>query len=311
MTMLDGFALLRPWWLLGVPVAALILLVAVRRTGGVGDWRRAVDAHLLDALARRGGVVAGKGRAAILAAATAGLIALALTGPAVERQGVADFRNLDIIVIAIDLSRSVAESPQFNEAKIAALAAAEAAGTRQVALIAYAGDAYLVSPPSTDRKGLETTLFALDGTTVPDLGSAPTRALALARNVLKEAGVVAGDVALVTDGGGIDEGTRGEARALRADGHALSALYVTPKAATGGLPGPRVAGRVELDALVSAGGGSVGDIANAGAVDERLSRDETSRLGAGSYASLVWSDLGRWLLLAAAFPMLMLFRRCG
>lgn len=311
MSLLDGFALLRPWWLLGVPVAALILLVAVRRTGGVGDWRRAVDAHLLDALARRGGVVAGKGRAAIVAAATAVIIALALTGPAIERQGAGDFRNLDTIVIAVDLSRSVAESPEFQDAKIAALAAAQAAGTRQVALIGYAGDAYLVGPPSSDRTGLETTLFALDGTTVPDFGSAPTRALALARTVLKEAGVVAGDIVLVTDGGGIEEGTRGEARALRGDGHSLSAIYVQPKAATGGLPGPAVTGRAELDALAASGGGVTGDVANTQAVDDRLARDETTRLGTGSYASLVWADLGRWLLLAAAFPMLLLFRRGG
>ncbi len=308
---LFGYALLRPWWLLGLPLAGLVLFVAARRAGGVGDWRRAVDAHLLDALARRGGVVAGKGRGAIVAAATAALIALALLGPAVERQGSTNFRNLDTMVIALDLSRSVAESPQFQDAKIAALATAEAAGTRQVAIVAYAGDAYLVSPPTTDRKGLETTLFALDGQTVPDFGSAPTRAIALARKTLKDAGVVSGDVVLITDGGGIDEGTRGEARALREDGHALSAIYLTPKTATGRPPGPADAGRPELEALASIGGGVSGDVDHPEAVDDLLARGPTQRIGPGEYASLVWYDLGRWLLFAAAVPMLLLFRRGG
>lgn len=311
MTELFGFALLRPWWLLGLPLALTVVFVAVRRAGGVGDWRRAVDPHLLDALARRGAVVAGKGRGAVVAAFACALIAIALVGPAVERRQETAFRNLDTVVIALDLSRSVAESPQFRDAKIAALAAAQAAGSRQVAVIAFAGDAYLVSPPTTDRKGLETTLFSLDGETVPDFGSAPARALGLARKTLKDAGVVGGDVVLITDGGGIDEGVRGEARGLAADGHALSAIFVTPKTATGRPPGPADSGRPELEALAKIGGGVSGDIDHLEDINVQLNRATAERLGPGAFASLAWLDLGRWLLFAAAAPMLLLFRRGG
>jgi len=306
---LFGFALLRPWWILGLPVAGLAMFAAMRRAGGVGDWRRAVDPHLLDALARRGAVVAGKGGGTAFAAAGSALIALALIGPAIERNQTTSFRNLDTIVVALDLSRSVAESPQFRDAKIAALAAAEAGGSRQVAVIAFAGDAYLVSPPTTDRKGLETTLFSLDGGAVPDLGSAPTRALALARKTLTDGEVVSGDLILITDGGGIDEGTRNEARALSDEGHALHTLYVAPKEPPASPPGPKPTGRPELDALAAIGGGGAADIEAPGPVEERLARGAAQRLGPGAYASLVWYDFGRWLLFAAAFPLLMLFRR--
>lgn len=306
-----GLELLRPWWLLGLPLAAAVAFTAVKRSGGVGDWRRAVDPHLLDAIARRGGVVAGKGRGAIVAALLAGLVALALVGPASERSDAATFRNLDTVIVALDLSRSVAESPQFRDAKIAALAAAQAAGTRQVAVIAYAGDAYLVAPPTTDRKGLETTLFALDGQTVPDFGSAPARALGLARKTLKDAGAVGGDVVLITDGGGIDEGAHGEARGLAADGNALHTLFVEPKTATGAAPGPKLSGRPELDALASLGGGAAADVEHPQAIEERLASRPADRLGAGAYASLVWYDWGRWLLALALAPALLLFRRGG
>lgn len=308
---LFGLALLRPWWLLGLPLAAAVAFAAVRQAGGLGDWRRAVDAHLLDALARRGAVVAGKGRGALVAAITASLIALALLGPASERSDASGFRNLDTVILALDLSRSVAESPEFRDAKIAALAAAEAAGTRQVAVIAFAGDAYLVAPPTTDRKGLETTLFALDGQTVPDLGSAPARALGLARKTLKDSGAVGCDVVLISDGGGIDDGARGEASGLAADGHALHALYVTPKTVTGAPPGPKQSGRPELDALATLGGGVSAPVGEPQAVEERLARRPAERLGPGAYASLVWFDYGRWLLVLAAFPALLLFRRGG
>lgn len=306
-----GLAILRPWWLIGLPVAIMVAFVAVRRSGGVGDWRRAVDPHLLDAIARRGGVVAGKGRGAITAAAAAALIAIALLGPAQERSDASTFRNLDTVIIALDLSRSVAESPQFRDAKIAALAAAQAAGTRQVAVIAFAGDAYLVAPPTNDPKGLETTLSALDGQTVPDFGSAPARALGLARKTLKDAGAVGGDVVLITDGGGIDDGARGEARGLASDGAALHTLFVEPKTATDAPPGPKLSGRPELEVLASLGGGASGTVDEHLPVDERLASRPADRLGAGAYASLVWYDYGRWLLALAVVPALLLFRRGG
>lgn len=308
---LFGLTLLRPWWLLGLPVAALVAFAAVRRTGGVGDWRRAVDAHLLEAIARRGGVVAGKGRGALVAAIVCGLIALALIGPAAERSDAASFRNLDTVIVVFDLSRSVAESPEFRDAKLAGLSAAEAAGTRQVAIVAYAGDAYLVAPPTTDRKGLETTLFALDGQTVPDLGSAPARALGLARKTLKEAGAVGGDVVLISDGGGVDEGARGEARGVASDGHVLHALYVAPTTATGAPPGPTLAGKPELEVLASLGGGVSAEVGQPQAVEQLLSRRAAERLGPGAYTSLVWYDFGWWLLALAAAPALLLFRRGG
>ncbi|PZQ15119.1 MAG: VWA domain-containing protein [Ancylobacter novellus] len=306
-----GLELLRPWWLLGLPAAGALAFVAARRSGGVGDWRRAVDPHLLDAIARRGGVVAGKGRGPIAAAVTAFIIVLALVGPATERGDASTFRNLDTVMVVLDLSRSVAESPQFRDARIAALAAADAASSRQVAVIAYAGDAYLVAPPTTDRDGLETTLFALDGQTVPDPGSVPSRALGLARRTLKEAGAVAADVVLISDGGGIDEGTRNEARGLAADGHALHVLFVEPKSAEDAPPGPKPTGRPELDALAALGGGAAAEAAQPEVVDQRLASRPAERLERSAYSSLLWQDYGRWLLALAVFPALLLFRRGG
>lgn len=304
---LGDLALLRPWWLLAVPAAATLAFVAARRSGGLGDWRKAVDPHLFEALTRRGAMVTGKGRSGLIAAIAAAVIALALVGPAIERPGAQTFRNLDAVVIAFDLSRSVADSPQFRDAKIAAYAAAEAAGSRQVSIVVYAGDAYLANPPTSDRRALETTIYSLGPDVVPDPGSAPTTALALAHRTLKAAGVLGGDVVLVSDGGGINQGAEAEARSLAADGHALSTLYVEPAAKA---PKPEGApGQPQLDGLAAIGGGTAATVAAPDALFARLANDTASRLGAGAFASLVWLDLGRALLLLACAPMLLMFRR--
>ncbi len=306
---LDGFGLLRPLWLLAIPASLALAFVAVRRAGGVGDWRRAIDPHLFDALARRGVVVAGRGRSGLLAALAAALIALALVGPAIERPGVQNFRNLDAAIVAVDVSRSVADSGEFQDAKIAALGAAQAAGSRQVSVLVFAGDAYLANPPTTDRRTIETTLAALDAQTVPDVGSAPSRALALAHRTLRDSGVVGGDVVLISDGGGLDEGAQNETRSLVADGHRVSALYVTSAAAT-----PKRAmetGRPELEALAALGGGAFATVGAPDAVYAEVQRSTAGRLGPSPYASLAWLDFGRALLLFAAAPLLLMFRRGG
>lgn len=304
---LDSLALLRPWWLVALLPLALLVLRATWRAAPLGDWRRAVDPALMRLMERRGAVLGGRRQANLAAAVMAGLIALALTGPAIERQDVATFRNLDATVIVLDLSRSVTEGGSLKEVRQTAQAVAEAAGTRSVALVVYAGDAYLAMSPTTDRDSLGTTLFALDADTVPDRGSHPERGLALARRVLAEADVVAADVVLITDGDGLGEAARREARAIAERGWNLQGLFVP---ATRPLPpGAPRPDRAALDGLVRAGGGVAADLDAPAAVLDAVGASTAQHLAAGGYTVLAFADLGRWLLLLAALPALLLFRR--
>lgn len=307
MSALDAVALLRPWWFLAIPVVALLALRAAWRSAPLGDWARAVDPALMAHLARAGAVLGGRRRANRAAALAAGLIALALTGPAVERADGRTFRNLDETVLVVDLSRSVTEGGNLQGVRQAAAAVAEAAGTRPVALVVYAGDAYLAASPTTDRDSLGTTLFALDADTVPDRGSHPERGLALARRTLAEANVVAADVVLISDGDGVGEAATREARAIAEHGWRLQALFVpTDKPLPPGAPKPD---RTALDALARAGGGTTADIATPGPVLDAVGAGLAQHLAAGGYGVLAYADLGRWLLLLAALPALLLFRR--
>lgn len=303
----ENLALLRPWWLLALLPLAFLVLRATWRAAPLGDWRRAVDPALMRLMERRGAVLGGRRQANLAAALAAALIALALTGPAVERRDAATFRNLDATVIVLDLSRSVTEGGSLKEVRQTAQAVAEAAGTRSVALVVYAGDAYLAMSPTTDRDSLGTTLFALDADTVPDRGSHPERGLALARRTLAEADVVAADVVLITDGDGLGDAARREARAIAERGWHLQGLFVpTTKSLSPGAPKPD---RAALDAVVRAGGGVAADLDAPAAVLDAVGASTAQHLAAGGYTVLAFADLGRWLLLLAALPALLLFRR--
>lgn len=305
--MIESLTLLRPLWFLAVPVVALLALRAAWRSAPLGDWGKAVDPHLMALFARRGAVLGGRRQANLAAALAAGILALALTGPAVERPEAATFRNLDATVIVLDLSRSVTEGGRFKEARQAAQAVAEAAGTRSLALIVYAGDAYTALSPTNDRESLATTLFALDADTVPDRGSHPERGLALARRTLAEANVVAADVVLISDGDGIGQAAEREAAAIREKGWQLHALFVpAAKALPPGAPRPDRAG---LDRLAAAGGGRATDIDGPQAVLDRVGASTAQHLAAGGYGVLAFADFGRCLLLLALLPALLLFRR--
>lgn len=307
MSALDAYVLLRPWWLLAIPAVAVLAFRAAARSAPLGDWARAVDPALMALMARRGGVLGGRRRANLAAAVAAGLVALALTGPAAERKDAATFRNLDATVIVADLSRSVAEGGGLKDLRQSAQAVAEAAGTRSVALVVYAGDAYLATPPTTDRDSLGTTLFALDADTVPDRGSHPERGLALARRTLSEAGTVAADVVLLTDGDGIGEAALREARAMRDRGWRLHGLFVpADRTLPPGAPKPD---RAALDQLMAAGGGVAADLASPAPVLDAVGASTAQHLAAGGYTVLAFADLGRWLLVFAMVPALVLFRR--
>ncbi|ACA15903.1 von Willebrand factor type A [Methylobacterium sp. 4-46] len=305
--MSDALTLLRPWWLLALPLLGLLAWRAAFRAAPLGDWVRAIEPRLLAGLTARGAVLPGRrraGQAALLA--TAALLALALAGPAVQRGDAAGFRNLDATILVMDLSRSVAEGGRLDEVRGVAQSLAEAAGTRQVALVVYAGDAYLAATPTTDREALGTILFALDGATVPDRGSRPARGLALARRTLAEMGAVGADVVLVSDGGGVDEAARREASGLSGDGHRLHALFVPTPALPPEAPRPD---RPALDRLAAAGGGVAADLDAPAPVLGAVGETAARHLADGGLAVLAWQDLGRWLLLGALAPALLLFRR--
>ncbi|WAJ26980.1 vWA domain-containing protein [Antarcticirhabdus aurantiaca] len=306
MTLFGDLTLLRPAWLLGLPLVALAAVYVWRRRSGLGAWEAAVDPAMMRALSALGRVVPGarrRHRAPVLLCA---LLALALVGPAVPDDEAPTFRNLDAVVLVMDLSDSVVTGGRFPAAQGAASFVAREAGSRPIALVVFAGDAYLASAFTTDAEALETTIAVLAADTVPEKGSRAERGLAMAKTLLDQAEILSGDVVLVSDGEGLSPAALREAERIAAGGSRVSTLFVEPNAAAAAAPPPDADA---LARLAEAGGGVAGSALAPAGVAARLAQNEAATLRRSDLVALLWHDYGRVLLAAAMLPALFFFRR--
>lgn len=238
---MSEFHFLRPIWLLGLPLLALLCLWLWRRRSRAGRWQAVCDPALLPHLLL-GAAAPVPRRGLLLIALTGSLGLLALAGPTWERLPQPLYRDQSALVIALDLSASMEAGDlppsRLSRArhKITDLLQRRPAG--QMALVVYAAEAFAVTPLTEDADTIEALLPSLDTQLMPSQGSRPDRALELARTLLQQAGVGAGQILLISDGPS-EAFPKAALQALVRDGHRLSVLGVgTPE----GAPIPRSAG---------------------------------------------------------------------
>ena len=266
--MFEPFHFLSPQWLWALPVLLPLLWGLRRSQSDDNAWRGVVDARLLPHLLLKDDGKPQRGPLALLG--LGGLIAvLALANPTWERLPSPVFKAQRAVVVALDLSQSMLAAdlaPSRLERaryKIVDLLKHNADG--QTALIAYAGDAFVVAPLSDDSATVESLLKALEPDLMPLPGSRPDLAISAAQRLLSQAGVAHGEVLLVADDGG-DERAIAAAGQLRASGHQLSVLAVGTE---DGAPLPGRRGGVQRDAagkpvVVGLGADSLRALAAAG-----------------------------------------------
>lgn len=288
--------LLRPLWLLALPVLAGVAWWLWLRRSGLGDWDRAADPALIQAMSVLGRMEAQPGKASLWAGLGAiAICVLALSGPAVERRDTPSFRNLDGVLFLVDVSPSVTQDPRWPQMLGLGQIGLASLGTRPGGIIVFAGDAYLVSDMTLDHLQLGQMFSLIDADLIPDTGSRPERALALAIERLEEAQIIAGDVVLFTDGAGLGPETLGLVARLPELGARLSLVAMSDAP--------------DLQTHSQAGQGQVFELSDADALAQWLSEDLRTRLERQDFPLIYWSDMGRFLLLIAALPMLLLFRR--
>lgn len=311
---------LRPWWLLALLVLPLLGWRLHRRVQRRGHWATVVDAHLLPHLlvdADSGGRRAWAGWLGL----TGLLLAiLALAGPSLGQQQLPLWQNRQPLVIALDLSRAtLARDLPPNRllqarAKLASLLRQRDGGP--VALLAFADDAFTVAPLTMDPANVAIFLDALSPDVMPADGQRVDRAIARARQLLRQAGFARGRILLLTDHA--DAAAIAAAAAAHAGGDKVSALGLG--SAQGGVyAGENGLRQARLDAdslraLAASGGGDYQPLAADDADLRALgllqpSADAAASAGHGTLAR--WRDDGYWLLPLVMLCLLPLFRRGG
>ena len=326
---MDIFALhwIRPQWLLLIPLVWLGVVFAWRQHKAGGDWARIADAHLLKFL---GGGEAQKSRHTLAGLVATGLTLalLALAGPAWEQSASGSFSANQARVVVLDLSRSMlAEDIKPNrvaQARFKLMDLLDTVEEGQVGLVAYAGQAFVIAPLSSDMETIKNMVPALNPDVMPAPGSRPDEALALAAELVNQAGFASGEILLIADSS--DKRTVDMAAQLADRGFSISVLGI---GTTQGAPIPSGRGFIKdrdgkivvarldeskLRSVARAGNGNylvtqadnseLAEILSQGS-DDFVAADDDERTGLEQR----WLDQGYWLLLLLLPLVLLSFRK--
>lgn len=307
-----GLHFIRPGWLASLPLAVLLPLAWRYFRRPSGDWTRVCDEHLLRWLSVGEASVKAGRMGQFAAAAVLATAAISLAGPSLQKLPDNSFSARDARVMVLDLSLSMlAEDLRPNRltrVRFRLMDMLSELQEGQMGLVSYAGDAYVVSPLTSDMNTIANMLPALHPDIMPVAGSRADRGLQLAAELLQRAGMERGEILLITDDA--DAAAVATAADLAEQGLTVSALAV---GTLEGAPIPSGSGFVSdaagnvviarldteaLKALVAAGGGRLTQL------DTGAGRDSPWLAGEGGEftlrddaASERWKDAGPWLVL--------------
>jgi Ca-activated chloride channel family protein len=316
---------IRPLWLALIPLAVILPLLWRHLRRPSGDWSKICDAHLLRWLSV-GDAAAKPSRFGPWLAGLVWLIAaVALAGPSWQKMPNSSFTSRDARVLVLDLSLSMlAEDLKPNRLTQAHFRLSDMLEDDtlegQTGLVSYAGDAFVVSPLTSDTNTIKNMLPALRPDVIPVSGSRPDRALELAAELLKRSGMPRGEILLIADSG--SKAAANFARSLAKQGIYTSVLAVgtvqgAPIPSGDGFvsdsKGNIVVARLERDALqaiANAGGGRYSELTAGStttspwaAVDGGEFARKDDSLGER------WKDTGPWMLLLLLPFVAFSFRR--
>ena len=315
---------IRPLWLVLIPLAVIMPILWRRLRRPSGDWGKICDTHLLRWLSV-GNAAARRSRFGPWLAGFVWLIAaIALAGPSWQKLPDSSFTSRDARVLVLDLSLSMlAEDLKPNrltQARFRLSDMLDESLEGQTGLVSYAGDAFVVSPLTSDTNTIRTMLPALRPDVIPVAGSRPDRALELAAELLERSGMARGEILLIADSGSqaaVDVAGRLANRGIFTSVMAVGTVQGAPVPSGDGFvsdgKGNIVVARLQRDvlqAIASAGGGRYSELtAGSTTVSPWSSVDGSEFARKDDALGERWKDAGPWLVLVLLPLVAFSFRR--
>lgn len=303
---LADFHFIRPLWLLAVVPVIGMWLWQQRRLDGLRGWRSQIDPELLSALTIRSSRVRRWwNRSASWSLIGALFAVVALAGPTWRREPSPFAEEATPLLVLLKAGDTMSLSPpapsRLEHAKLKIEDLANARRGEPMGLMAYAGSAHLVLPPTKDTKVVATMARDVRPEIMPEPGDRLAAALESAWGLLEEDNR-GGSVLIVADSVSDDADSLRQATVDSTRG-SLQFLALTPA----GTP-EHESIRVTAKAL----GASVVDLTANNDDVETIARSVSEIHSKGVAGETVrWEESGYWLVPVIAVLVALPFRREG
>jgi Ca-activated chloride channel family protein len=199
---MSDFHFIRPWWLLAIIALIFALKLLKKYRLSQSGWQQLLPKHLAKVLV---GEQQSQQKLSLTLPFVIGLLAIvALAGPTWKKLPQPVYQLARGSVLIMDMSYSMYAtdiSPnRLTRSRFKAIDLLEQLNEGEIGLIAYAGDAFTISPLTDDINNIKLLLPSLTPELMPELGSNPLAALTLADEMLTNAGHNKGDIYWFTDG---------------------------------------------------------------------------------------------------------------
>lgn len=200
---IHNFQFIRPQWLWALAILLLFYVLKLKFGKDQNVWQQLIPAHLYQKMIVSKGLhSSNKFVHAAMLALMLGIIAI--SGPTWEKLPQAVYQTQAGKVILMDMSMSMRAtdlSPnRLTRARFKAIDLINEVKEGETGLIAYAGDAFVVSPLTDDVNNLKTLIPVLAPEIMPTPGSVALNGLHQASELLQNAGYQQGQIYWITDG---------------------------------------------------------------------------------------------------------------
>lgn len=334
---LSNFHFVRPYWLLAILALLFVLKLLKKHRFYQSPWQQFLPNHLsqvlLEDMSNSGSNKKTTSKQSILIKPfIIGLLSIiAVAGPAWQKLPQPVYQTERGSVLIMDMSYSMYATDikpnRLTRARFKAIDLLNKINEGDTGLIAYAGDAFIISPLTQDIKNIELLLPSLTPEIMPELGANPLAALTLAHEMLLNAGHLNGDIYWFTDDVDNEELTDiydwsnefGHQLNILGVGSENGAPITLPsgellKDSRGAIVIPRLPTQ-KLRSLASRGHGSYQTISNDDSdiesliVKDKLSQRNKDKSQESQQSGDQWQEQGAWLLLLVLPLMLSYFRR--